>query len=185
MPPLPVLLPQGSRPSSQVSQHEWRPKRDLSIPLPAPQEDSMTQEQQMAMARVGPDGKVKKVRPRRTVDYGGPMGRWALVSICIDSSNEYILILSASYESCDRTKRMCRSYGLRRHISSTYDWKQSMDVLYLQLKYILLFLQLLPPKAYPENASTSLCTKFVHTSTNKIRCPVNCVTVRNIVHVSS
>ncbi|THH20056.1 hypothetical protein EW146_g1239 [Bondarzewia mesenterica] len=34
---------------------------------------------------------------------------------------------------------------------------------------------LLPPKAYPDNASTSLCTKFVHTSTNKIRCPVNVV----------
>lgn len=37
--------------------------------------------------------------------------------------------------------------------------------------------QLLPPKAYPDNPSTSLCTKFVHTSTNKIRCPVNCVVV--------
>ncbi|KLO08066.1 WD40 repeat-like protein [Schizopora paradoxa] len=33
----------------------------------------------------------------------------------------------------------------------------------------------LPPKAYPENLSTSLCTIFVHTSTNKIRCPMNCV----------
>ncbi|KAE9407935.1 WD40 repeat-like protein [Gymnopus androsaceus JB14] len=37
-------------------------------------------------------------------------------------------------------------------------------------------INLLPPKAYPDNASTSLCTKFVHTSTNKIRCPVNVVT---------
>ncbi|EFI28472.1 polyadenylation factor subunit 2 [Coprinopsis cinerea okayama7 len=37
-------------------------------------------------------------------------------------------------------------------------------------------IDLLPPKAYPSNASTSLCTKFVHTSTNKIRCPVNVVT---------
>ncbi|TFK22682.1 WD40 repeat-like protein [Coprinopsis marcescibilis] len=37
-------------------------------------------------------------------------------------------------------------------------------------------IDLLPPKAYPDNASTSLCTKFVHTSTNKIRCPVNVVT---------
>ncbi|EPQ58674.1 WD40 repeat-like protein, partial [Gloeophyllum trabeum ATCC 11539] len=40
------------------------------------------------------------------------------------------------------------------------------------LPYII---DLLPPKAYPDNASTSLCTKFVHTSTNKIRCPVNVV----------
>ncbi|KAL1660401.1 WD40-repeat-containing domain protein [Schizophyllum commune] len=37
-------------------------------------------------------------------------------------------------------------------------------------------IDLLPPKAYPENASTSLLTKYVHTSTNKIRCPVNVVT---------
>ncbi|KAJ3975700.1 WD40-repeat-containing domain protein [Lentinula raphanica] len=37
-------------------------------------------------------------------------------------------------------------------------------------------IDLLPPKAYTDNASTSLCTKFVHTSTNKIRCPVNVVT---------
>ncbi|KZT36210.1 WD40 repeat-like protein [Sistotremastrum suecicum HHB10207 ss-3] len=36
-------------------------------------------------------------------------------------------------------------------------------------------INLLPPKAYPSNPSTSLCTKFVHTSTNKIRCPVNVV----------
>lgn len=35
---------------------------------------------------------------------------------------------------------------------------------------------LLPPIAYPGNSSTSLCTKFIHTSTNKIRCPVNVVT---------
>ncbi|KAI0035021.1 WD40-repeat-containing domain protein [Vararia minispora EC-137] len=37
-------------------------------------------------------------------------------------------------------------------------------------------IDLLPPKAYPDNNSTSLCTKFIHTSTNKIRCPVNVVT---------
>ncbi|KAF8638812.1 hypothetical protein AX17_001870 [Amanita inopinata Kibby_2008] len=37
-------------------------------------------------------------------------------------------------------------------------------------------IDLLPPKAYPDNCSTSLCTKFVHTSTNKVRCPVNVVT---------
>ncbi|KIL68516.1 hypothetical protein M378DRAFT_158317 [Amanita muscaria Koide BX008] len=37
-------------------------------------------------------------------------------------------------------------------------------------------IDLLPSKAYPDNSSTSLCTKFVHTSTNKIRCPVNVVT---------
>ncbi|KAF8344126.1 WD40-repeat-containing domain protein [Cantharellus anzutake] len=37
-------------------------------------------------------------------------------------------------------------------------------------------IDLLPPKAYSNNSSTSICTKFVHTSTNKIRFPVNVVT---------
>ncbi|QRV84103.1 polyadenylation factor subunit 2 [Ceratobasidium sp. AG-Ba] len=36
-------------------------------------------------------------------------------------------------------------------------------------------IDMLPPKAYPDNAATSITTKFVHTSTNKVRCPVNCV----------
>lgn len=39
----------------------------------------MTPEMEMAAARLSMDGKVRKVRPRRTVDYGGPMGRWTLV----------------------------------------------------------------------------------------------------------
>ncbi|KAI6123197.1 hypothetical protein EDD16DRAFT_1725335 [Pisolithus croceorrhizus] len=34
---------------------------------------------------------------------------------------------------------------------------------------------LLPPVAYRSNSSTSQCTKFIHTSTNKIRYPVNVV----------
>lgn len=38
-------------------------------------------------------------------------------------------------------------------------------------------LQLLPPHAYT-NRSTSYCTRYAHTSTNKIRCPVNIVKVR-------
>lgn len=77
---LPVLLPQLPKPPTEGSHLEWKPKRNLSVPLSAPVEETLTQEQQIAMARIGPDGKVKKVRPRRTVDYGGPLGRWALVS---------------------------------------------------------------------------------------------------------
>ncbi|GAB5589750.1 pre-mRNA cleavage and polyadenylation factor (CPF) complex subunit [Umbelopsis nana] len=34
---------------------------------------------------------------------------------------------------------------------------------------------LLPPAAYPDNPVNAVTTKFVHTSTNKIRCPVNVV----------
>lgn len=33
----------------------------------------------------------------------------------------------------------------------------------------------MPPAAYPRNVSTSYCTKYVHTSSNKQRSPVNCI----------
>lgn len=82
--PLPVLLPPTA--VANPSEFEWRPQRDLDIPVPAPPEDARTHDQEMAMARQAMDGKVvKKVRPRRTVDYGGPLGRWTLVSrlICL------------------------------------------------------------------------------------------------------
>lgn len=46
-----------------------------------------------------------------------------------------------------------------------------------------LFKQLLPPKAYLNNSSTSICTKFVHTSTNKIKFPVNVVAVSHFTPV--
>lgn len=38
--------------------------------------------------------------------------------------------------------------------------------------------QMLPPMAYASDSSTSICEKFVHSSVNKIRSPVNVVKVR-------
>eukprot|EP01090_Pellita_catalonica_P001096 TRINITY_DN10806_c0_g1_i1.p1 TRINITY_DN10806_c0_g1~~TRINITY_DN10806_c0_g1_i1.p1 ORF type:complete len:451 (-),score=44.09 TRINITY_DN10806_c0_g1_i1:1214-2443(-) len=35
--------------------------------------------------------------------------------------------------------------------------------------------KMMMPTGLPWNPSTSICTKFVHTSTNKVKCPVNCV----------
>ncbi|KAI0628772.1 WD40-repeat-containing domain protein [Trametes polyzona] len=133
---LPVLLPSRTLPTNlqEDARLAWKPKRNLEIPNPPPAEDPKALE--MDMARQLADGKpVKKVRPRRTVDYGGGLGRWALLR--------------------------------KMRPNATY-------VPYLRPAppYII---DLLPPKAYPDNPSTSLCTKFVHTSTNKIRCPVNCV----------
>ena len=78
---LPVLLPARALPPTELSRFEWVPKADLSTPPPAPV-DETTVDQEIAMARQAMEGKVvRKVRPRRTVDYGGPMGRWTLVSI--------------------------------------------------------------------------------------------------------
>ena len=76
---LPLLLPARSLPPQDEGKIGWKPQRNLEIPNAAPPEDPKALE--MDMARQMADGKpVKKVRPRRTVDYGGSMGRWALVS---------------------------------------------------------------------------------------------------------
>ncbi|KIK91982.1 hypothetical protein PAXRUDRAFT_830393 [Paxillus rubicundulus Ve08.2h10] len=134
---IPLLLPSSSIPRLPNTKFEWTPKRHLTGPQPPPIDDAKVMEQELAAARQLADGKaVKKTRPRRTVDFNGGMGRWAL---------------------------------LRKHRPNpTY-------VPYMRPAppYIV---DLLPPIAYPGNSSTSLCTKFIHTSTNKIRCPVNVVT---------
>ena len=79
---LPILLPASVIPKSSPSvYHEWKPQRYLSEPQPPPQDDGKIIEQEMASARQMLDGKIiKKTRPRRTVDYNGTLGRWALVS---------------------------------------------------------------------------------------------------------
>ncbi|KAI6009494.1 WD40-repeat-containing domain protein [Pisolithus orientalis] len=136
---VPLLLPPTAIPRPPPWEHEWTPKRYLTGPQPPPVDDARILEQEMATARQLADGKaVKKTRPRRTVDYNGGMGRWALL----------------------RKHRPNPSYVPCMRPAPPY------------------IIDLLPPVAYPNNSSTSLCTKFIHTSTNKIRCPVNVVTVR-------
>ncbi|KAI0062055.1 WD40 repeat-like protein [Artomyces pyxidatus] len=134
---LPLLLPQNTVQSSKESAYpEWTPKKFLQPPQPPPTDETRIHDMEMAVARQMLDGKaLKKTRPRRTVDYGGGMGRWTLLRK-LQPNTRYVPYLRPSPP------------------------------------YII---DLLPPKAYPDNASTSLCTKFVHTSTNKIRCPVNTV----------
>ncbi|KAF5318013.1 hypothetical protein D9619_012251 [Psilocybe cf. subviscida] len=135
---LPVLLPPNVLPQPSSTPHvEWRPKKYLSEPQPPPLDDGKMMEQELANARQMIDGKlIKKTRPRRTVDYNGGLGRWALL----------------------RKLRPNPHYVPHMRPAPPF------------------IIDLLPPKAYPDNPSTSLCTKFVHTSTNKIRCPVNVVT---------
>lgn len=78
---LPVLLPPNVLPQPSSTPHvEWRPKKYLSEPQPPPLDDGKMMEQELANARQMIDGKlIKKTRPRRTVDYNGGLGRWALV----------------------------------------------------------------------------------------------------------
>ena len=173
--PLPLLLPQNAIPTLNNASHlEWTPKRYLSEPQPPPMDDMKLQELEMAAARQMMDGKiVKKTRPRRTVDYNGGLGRWALVSICPTNFFALLTIPRASCANCGQILRMYRTCGRLLRISLMYE-SHCYVMLWTQLT---IYAQLLPPIAYPDNSSTSLCTKFVHTSTNKIRCPVNVVTV--------
>lgn len=76
---LPILLPPSAHPRQPASDSDWRPTRHLQPPQPPPP-DEHRQDIARAAARELVDGKaLKKTRPRRTVDYGGSMGRWILV----------------------------------------------------------------------------------------------------------
>jgi hypothetical protein len=81
-PALPSLLPQKRThlELEAASATQWKPTRYLEPPQPPPQDDAKQREIEMATARQLMDGKaLKRIRPRRTVDYGGSMGRWELV----------------------------------------------------------------------------------------------------------
>ncbi|KAF7306482.1 WD-REPEATS-REGION domain-containing protein [Mycena indigotica] len=132
------LLPPNAIPRQVSVPHiEWKPSRYLTEPQPPPVDETMRMQELEAAARALADGKpIKKTRPRRTVDYNGPLGRWALL------------------------RKLRPNQGYLPHVRPAVPF----------------IIDLYPPKAYRDNASTSLCTKFIHTSTNKIRCPVNVVT---------
>ena len=75
---LPLLLPPEH--TKTTSSHEWTPQRYLQPPQPPIVDDQRVQDLELAVQRQLLDGKaLKKTRPRRTVDYAGGMGRWALV----------------------------------------------------------------------------------------------------------
>jgi polyadenylation factor subunit 2 len=82
---LPVLLAQTVQ--HNTGGQEWQPTKYKQPPQPPPPDEAMRRDMEMAAARQVQDGKaLKKIRPRRTVDYGGNMGRWILVRL-FDSSS--------------------------------------------------------------------------------------------------
>ena len=179
---LPLLLP--TQPAKTTNSLAWEPQLHRQPPQPPVVDDQRIHDLELAVQRQLLDGKaLKKTRPRRTVDYAGGMGRWALVCPCLILYLEFSLtrlFVACSFASCNLAHDTCHISAQALHTLSTYvqpaheyTWTCSPNVSPLW--------QLLPPKAYPDNASTSLCTKFIHTSTNKIRCPVNAVTVRHFV----
>lgn len=79
---IPVLLPGYAQPKH--SSTSWEPTKYLQPPQPPPIDETHAKELEVAAQRQLLDGKaLKKTRPRRTVDYAGGMGRWALVRMVI------------------------------------------------------------------------------------------------------
>ena len=77
---LPLLLP--TQPTKTTNYAEWKPQRFLHPPQPPIVDDQRIHDLELAVQRQLLDGKaLKKTRPRRTVDYAGGMGRWALVRL--------------------------------------------------------------------------------------------------------
>ena len=181
--PLPVLLPpEVIRVPQPASFSEWTPKSYLNAPQAPPMDDAKSHDLEMAAARQMMDGKaLKKTRPRRTVDYAGGMGRWNLVStefMCLYFSMALITSISRPVAQDPTEPEICPIFEAESTLYSRCTVYSSNAIRQLETSTEWAVLQLLPPKAYPDTASTSLCTKFVHTSTNKIRCPVNVVVVR-------
>ena len=113
---LPILLPASVIPKPSPSlYHEWKPQRYLSEPQPPPQDDGKLIEQEMANARQMLDGKIiKKTRPRRTVDYNGTLGRWALVSNLRVVPFNNPLTGACSCENYDPIQDLYLIFGLAR-----------------------------------------------------------------------
>jgi polyadenylation factor subunit 2 len=75
---LPLLLPVQNTKTNNYP--EWTPQRYLQPPQAPVVDDQRILDLELAVQRQLLDGKaLKKTRPRRTVDYAGGMGRWALV----------------------------------------------------------------------------------------------------------
>ena len=108
---LPLLLPPQHTKTSNYP--EWKPQRYLQPPQPPVVDDQRIQDLELAVQRQLLDGKaLKKTRPRRTVDYAGGMGRWALVcyvSLPRLGSDLFVSSLN-SFASCSRIHDMYHIY---------------------------------------------------------------------------
>ena len=114
---LPLLLP--TQHTKTTSSHEWEPRRYLQPPQPPIIDDQRIQDLELAVQRQLLDGKaLKKTRPRRTVDYAGGMGRWALVC-CISFYLDSVSDPLSSFARCNQIHDMYPIYGQVPHISLT------------------------------------------------------------------
>ena len=100
---LPLLLPPQHTKTN--SYPEWKPSRHLQPPQAPVVDDQRVQDLELAVQRQLLDGKaLKKTRPRRTVDYAGGMGRWALVC-CITSTRLFGSCVSRQFRKLQPNPR--------------------------------------------------------------------------------
>lgn len=59
----------------------WRPTRHLEANAPDNAEVVEQAQYQAAVTRLGNDARSKRYKPRRTVDYMGPMMKWRQVGV--------------------------------------------------------------------------------------------------------
>jgi polyadenylation factor subunit 2 len=73
----PILL----APPHRVQEDHWRPSRYLEPPRPPPVDSTFAREQEIAQQRLNAEGRaVRKVKPRRTVDFNGELSKMRIVS---------------------------------------------------------------------------------------------------------
>lgn len=95
------------------------------------------------------DGRKRKTGTRRTVDYGCTNAKWLTDRLCQRSLYD------------EKPMRPALNEIINVYKSLNFQTKR----------------QMLPASAYGTNPSLSLAIKYVHTSTNKIKHPVNVVKV--------
>lgn len=159
----------------------WQPQHMSDRPQPPPPDTREAELAQLAaQEKLGHDGKRQRVRARRTVDPFGGLEKWKIVesSPCprpVVAVAEHETLLAVPH--CTNFNRRPAVHALKSELPDRRDlsrWRQFSFVrLGLTCPRVA---QLLPPHAY-NNASTSYCSRYAHTSTNKIRCPVNIVKV--------
>ncbi|CEQ39767.1 SPOSA6832_01332, partial [Sporobolomyces salmonicolor] len=159
VPLLPLLAPTAPAPAVRTS--SWTPTHLDDPPAPPPPD---TREEQLAalaaQEKLGHDGKRQRVRARRTVDPFGGLERFKIFKSVRSGRRDELFIRNQPGYLID-----VRSLPCPRLARALLTFASSCHV------------QLLPAHAY-QNFSTSFCSRYAHTSTNKIRCPVNIVTVR-------
>ena len=108
---------------------------------------------------------MRKAITRRTVDFNA-----TIISHLEVAFARFSFLTRSSNALSKSMSEMFPLYSLGHRTSERYASELSQENLLLTYK-------VMPAAAYEDNPVTSMCTKFVHTSINKMRCPINAAAV--------